>query len=123
MFRFLIGNEAGTPPSFSVPFLDGEISLSKPKKLFAVSPSHIAAPAMVPTTAILSKIPFITPAPISFLIPSFVRASIATVVNFQGLIEVILVNIPRFDYDPVTLTPNGLLLEVARTSLLIRSND
>jgi hypothetical protein len=78
---------------------------------------------MAPTTAISNKIPFITPAPIIFLIPSFVRNSIATIVNFQGLIEVVQANTPRFDHDPVTLTPKGLLLEEARTNLITRSND
>ncbi len=74
MYRFLIDIEAGTPTSFSVPFAGGVISLSKPKQLFVVSPSHIAAPD--------NKIPFVMPAPISFLIPTFVRDSIATVINF-----------------------------------------
>jgi hypothetical protein len=123
MYRFLIGSEAGTPTSFSVPFQGGEVSLSKPKQLFVVSPSNIAAPTMAPTIAILSKIPYITPAPISFLIPSFIRAFIATVVNFQRLVEVVQVNTPSFDHDPVTLTPKDLLLEEARTNLLIRSSD
>ena len=81
MFRFLIGSEAGTPATFSAPFPGGLVSLTKPSQLFVVSPSHIAAPPMAPTTAISNKIPFITPAPISFLIPSFVRASIATIVR------------------------------------------
>jgi hypothetical protein len=78
---------------------------------------------MVPTTAIANKIPFITPAPISFLIPSFVRASIATVVNFQDLIEVVQANTPRFDHDLVTLAPKGLLLEKDRTNSIFRSNE
>jgi hypothetical protein len=30
---------------------------------------------------------------------------------------------PRFDYDPVTLAPRGLLIEEARTNLLLRSDD
>ena len=82
MFRFLIGSEAGTPASFSAPFPGGVVSLTKPKQLFAVSPSHIAALAMAPTTAISNKIPFITPSPIIFLIPSLARNPIATIVNF-----------------------------------------
>jgi hypothetical protein len=66
---------------------------------------------------------FITPAPIIFLIPSFVRNSIATIVNFQGLTEVVQANTPRFDHDPVTLTPKGLLLEVEETNFLTRYSD
>jgi hypothetical protein len=30
---------------------------------------------------------------------------------------------PRFDYDPVTLAPRGLLIEEARTNLLLRSGE
>ncbi len=30
---------------------------------------------------------------------------------------------PRFDYDPVTLAPKGLLIEEARTNLLLRSQE
>ena len=30
---------------------------------------------------------------------------------------------PRFDYDPVTLAPRGLLIEEARTNLLLRSEE
>lgn len=30
---------------------------------------------------------------------------------------------PRFDYDPVTLAPKGLLIEEQRTNLLLRSDD
>jgi hypothetical protein len=78
---------------------------------------------MAPNTAIYNKIPFITPEPISFLIPSFVRDSIATVVNFQGLIEVVPANTPRFDHNLVTLAPKGLLLEEARTNLLTSTNQ
>jgi hypothetical protein len=123
MFRFLIGSEAGTPASFSAPFQGGVVSLAKPSQLFVVSPSHIAAPAMAPTTAISNKMPFLTPAPISFLILLFVRASIATIVNFQGFIEDVPVNTPRLDHDPVTLAPKGLLLEEARTNSIFRSDE
>jgi len=123
MYRFLLGNEAGTPAGFSAPFSGGVISLSKPKQLFVVSPSHIVVPAMAPKTAISNMITFITPAPISFLISSLVRASVATfVINSQGLIQVSAVNTPRFDHDPVTLAPKGLLIEVEETNLIPRSN-
>jgi hypothetical protein len=47
----------------------------------------------------------------------------ATVVNSSGLIATINANLPRFDFDPVTLACKGLLIEEARTNLLTYSND
>ena len=41
----------------------------------------------------------------------------STVVNSSGLIEVVGVDTPRFDYDPVTLACKGLLIEESRTNL------
>ena len=50
----------------------------------------------------------------------FTRASTATRVNKQGLIEVVKSNVPRIDY---TDTTNGvLLLEKAATNVLLQSN-
>jgi hypothetical protein len=126
MFRQLIGSEAGSPDSFSLPFPGAEVSLDSPKQLFILSPSHIAVPPMAHmelTTSISSKIPFIALATVTFPVPTFTRASIATFVNSAGLIEVALADTPRFDHDPVTLAPKGLLLEEARTNLLTRSNN
>jgi hypothetical protein len=48
----------------------------------------------------------------------FSRNSIATYINSQGLITTAAVNQPRFEYDPVTLTRTGLLLEDSVTNLL-----
>jgi hypothetical protein len=45
----------------------------------------------------------------------------ATRVNSSGLIELVNANLPRFDYDPVTLAPKGLLIEEARTNTLLYS--
>jgi hypothetical protein len=45
---------------------------------------------------------------------SFVRSSSATRVNSKGVIEVVGNNVPRFDYDPITLQPKGLLIENTR---------
>lgn len=49
--------------------------------------------------------------------------AIATRVNLNGLIEVVPADTPRFDHDPVTKTPKGLLIEGARTNLLLRSAE
>jgi hypothetical protein len=45
----------------------------------------------------------------------------ATRVNASGLIEVVLADTPRFDFDPVTLACKGLLIEESKTNLLLQS--
>lgn len=52
---------------------------------------------------------------------SFSRNSTATRFNSVGILEVVGNNQPRFDYDPVTLTQSGLLIEESRTNS-IRNN-
>jgi hypothetical protein len=47
----------------------------------------------------------------------------ATVVNSSGLIAAINANLPRFDFSPVTLACNGLLIEESRTNSILYSND
>jgi hypothetical protein len=37
------------------------------------------------------------------------------------VLETVATNVPRFDYDPVTLAPRGLLIEGARTNSLLNS--
>jgi hypothetical protein len=54
---------------------------------------------------------------------TFTRASNGTRVNSSGIIESIASNLPRFDYDPVTLAPKGLLIEEQRTNLLTYSSE
>ncbi len=129
MFRYLFGSDRdaqeGTPPdTFSMSFPGAYISLFRPKMFFFLSPSHIAAPpAKGLTNHIASGVPFVAPAPVTFVRSSFARASIATRVNTQGLIEVVPVDTPRYDHDPITLAPKGLLLEQAKTNTLLGSND
>jgi hypothetical protein len=53
---------------------------------------------------------------------TFTRASTATRTNSSGLIETVAINAPRFDYDPVTLAPLGLLIEEQRTNLLLNTS-
>lgn len=54
---------------------------------------------------------------------TFSRGTGATRVNASGFIETVGNTTPRFDYDPVTLAPHGLLIEEARTNLLLYSAD
>jgi hypothetical protein len=53
--------------------------------------------------------------------PTFTRASGATYVGSDGLIQSAADNEPRFDHDPVTLACKGLLIEEGRTNLSLQS--
>ena len=55
---------------------------------------------------------------------TFTRAStVATFINASGLVATATTNEPRFDYDPTTLAPRGLLIEGTATNRALRSND
>jgi len=47
----------------------------------------------------------------------------ATVVNSNGNVVGINADLPRFDFDPITLACKGLLIEEARTNLWVRSSE
>ena len=51
----------------------------------------------------------------------FSRGSSATMINSNGFIENVGNNVPRFEYDPVTGEPLGLLIERTRTNLFKKS--
>ena len=48
-------------------------------------------------------------------------ANTATAINSSGVIAVVNANLPRFDYDPTTLTCRGLLIEESRKNNLLNS--
>lgn len=54
---------------------------------------------------------------------TFTRASTAWRFNRRGLLVPAASNEPRFDHDPVTLACRGLLIEEARTNLLLHNRD
>jgi hypothetical protein len=55
---------------------------------------------------------------------TFTRSSTtSTYINSSGLVATAGTNVPRFNYDPTTLTHRGLLLEGSATNLLVRSED
>ena len=54
--------------------------------------------------------------------PTFTRASTATFVGSNGLIQSAAINDARFDHDPSTLVSKGLLIEESRTNLCLQSN-
>jgi hypothetical protein len=52
---------------------------------------------------------------------TFTRTTTATRTNSSGVIESVAINGPRFDYNPTTLAPLGLLIEEQRTNLVLNS--
>lgn len=54
---------------------------------------------------------------------TFTRASTATFVGSNGLVQTAAVNTPRFDYSPTTLQPLGLLIEEQRTNIILDSEQ
>lgn len=54
---------------------------------------------------------------------TFSRGTAATFVGSNGLIQTAGINDPRFDYDPVTLQPKGLLIEESRANSFIQSGS
>ena len=54
---------------------------------------------------------------------TFTRASVATYFDQNGVLQTALANAARFDHDPVTLEPLGLLIEEARTNLCLQSGQ
>jgi hypothetical protein len=54
---------------------------------------------------------------------TFTRSTTATFTGSNGLIQTAAINAPRFDYDPVTLAPKGLLIEEQRVNLLTYSEQ
>jgi hypothetical protein len=55
---------------------------------------------------------------------TFSRSSAtSTYINSSGLVTTAGTNVPRFDYDPTTLAPRGLLIEGSATNLMTYSED
>ena len=54
---------------------------------------------------------------------TFTRNSTATYFDVNGTMQSAAVNAPRFDYDPVSHAPRGLLIEEQRTNFFLQSGD
>lgn len=47
----------------------------------------------------------------------------ATCVNSSGFVAIVNANLPRFDYNPITLACKGLLIEESRQNVLLQSEN
>jgi hypothetical protein len=54
---------------------------------------------------------------------TFTRASSATYIDSAGTLQTAATDVPRFDHNPTTGESLGLLVEEARTNLLVRSEE
>lgn len=54
---------------------------------------------------------------------TFTRSTTGTFINASGLVASAAINTPRFDYDPTTLQPRGLLIEGSANNLLCLSES
>lgn len=54
---------------------------------------------------------------------TFTRSSTGTFINAIGLVATASNNVARFDHDPTTLAPRGLLIEGSANNLCLRSED
>lgn len=54
---------------------------------------------------------------------TFTRASTATYFDSTGVMQTAAINAPRFDFDPASKEPKGLLIEEQRTNLLTYSEQ
>jgi hypothetical protein len=52
---------------------------------------------------------------------TYTRATTATYFNSSGLVQTAAAGVPRFDYDPITLTAKGMLFEESRTNYALNS--
>jgi hypothetical protein len=52
---------------------------------------------------------------------TFTRSTTGTFINASGFVESAAINSPRFDYDPTTLTPRGLLIEGSASNYVLQS--
>ena len=53
---------------------------------------------------------------------TYTRTGVATLFNSAGVLTTVPANTPRFDHDPFTLQPLGLLIEGARTNQILNSD-
>ena len=81
---------------------------------------HINGPSLPPGVTL--DLNFMNPGALDPRI-TFTRASSAAYIDASGFIQMAATNAPRWDYDPVTHALRGLLIEEARTNVVLNSGD
>jgi len=99
--------------SFGIPVRNG-LSIGLLASTFLTSGSGRLVPRLT--------LNFLTGAPLDSRI-TFTRSTTATFVGSDGLIQSSAINAPRFDYNPATLAPRGLLIEEQRVNLVLYSEQ
>ena len=97
-------------------------------RLLVSDTSASASKAMAPAEMIRASLPYISTFwdfTTGSLLPtvSFTRASTGWRFNSSGVLVPETTDVARFQYDPATLTPRGLMIEEARTELIVQSED
>ncbi len=54
---------------------------------------------------------------------AFMRAGEASYFDNAGVLQMAAINVPRFDHDPVTFAPRGMLFENQTTNICLHSED
>lgn len=54
---------------------------------------------------------------------TFTRSTTGTFIGANGLVQSAAIDVPRFDYDPATLAPRGLLIEGSAVNPILYSQD
>jgi hypothetical protein len=99
--------------SFGIPVRNG-LSIGLLASTFLTSGSARLIPGLT--------LNFLTGDPLDSRI-TFTRSTTATFVGSNGLIQSAAINAPRFDFNPATLAPLGLLIEEARTNVVYNSTN
>ena len=99
--------------SFGIPVRNG-LSIGLLASTFLTSGSGRLVPRLT--------LNFLAGAPLDSRI-TFTRSTTATFVGSDGLLQSSAINAPRFDYNPVTLAPLGLLIEEQRVNLVLYSAE
>jgi hypothetical protein len=91
---------------YATPSMSLDFSLGSLFETDVSAPALVSSPTAIDSTGV-----------------TFTRDSIGTYFDADGVMQVAVVNEPRFDHDPVTKASLGLMVEESRANLLTYSSD